>query len=254
MIRWLIEKNGTGIEKAGSGIEKAGSGIEKAGTGIEKAGSGIERAGTGIRRSLLTFTIATMAFGTYAGASQDASPAGSLQIVVENDKIAVSWIVDGSVFSGVGSLSGSYVNLGLTEIGLAPGVSSKDVAGSGTGKDVAGSGTGLNVAGSGTGDSVAGSGNGTNSSPPGSFNVLVAGAGTGADAIVITLPDGTDMQMEVSLGCNSANVSILDASFAEVVSFSNVPVFGASSFCSGREPGIGRFREIAYAGPIGDNR
>jgi proline racemase len=83
---------------------------------------------------------------------------------------------------------------------------------------------------------------------------MVAGSGTGADAIVITLPNGTAMQMEVSLGCNSASVSIVDAGFVEVVNFSNVPVFGASSFCSSNSPGFGRLRDVAYSGPIGDFR
>ncbi len=43
--------------------------------------------------------------------------------------------------------------------------------------------------------------------------------------------------MEVSLSCNSASVSVLDASYAEVVTFENVPVIGAASFCTSSDFG-----------------
>jgi hypothetical protein len=290
MSRWEIEKAGSGIEKAGSGIEKAGSGIEKAGSGIEKAGSGIEKAGSGIRQSLFCMVLIGISFASQVSASERLNPAGTMQLVVQNDAIAVSWIVDGSVFAGVGTLNGSFVNVALTEVGLAQdrtfdlevagsgtgkevagsgtgkevagSGTGKEVAGSGTGKEVAGSGTGADVAGSGTGADVAGSGTGADVAGSGTgehsagalTSIMVAGSGTGADAIVITLPNGTAMQMEVSLGCNSASVSIVDAGFVEVVNFSNVPVFGASSFCSSNSPGFGRLRDVAYSGPIGDFR
>jgi len=103
MSRWIIEKDGTGIEKSGTGIEKSGTGIEKSGTGIEKSGTGIEKSGTGIeksgtgiRRILLACSFAFMAFagGVQAG---NINPAGSLQLVVSNNTVAVSWIIDGSV-------------------------------------------------------------------------------------------------------------------------------------------------------------
>jgi hypothetical protein len=299
MSRWEIEKAGSGIEKAGSGIEKAGSGIEKAGSGIEKAGSGIEKAGSGIRQSLFCMVLIGISFASQVSASERLNPAGTMQLVVQNDAIAVSWIVDGSVFAGVGTLNGSFVNVALTEVGLAQdrtfdlevagsgtgkevagsgtgkevagsgtgkevagSGTGKEVAGSGTGKEVAGSGTGADVAGSGTGADVAGSGTGADVAGSGTgehsagalTSIMVAGSGTGADAIVITLPNGTAMQMEVSLGCNSASVSIVDAGFVEVVNFSNVPVFGASSFCSSNSPGFGRLGDVAYSGPIGDFR
>jgi hypothetical protein len=38
--------------------------------------------------------------------------------------------------------------------------------------------------------------------------------------------------MEVTLGCNSATVSILDAGYAEVVTFEGVPVIGATGYCA----------------------
>ena len=54
----------------------------------------------------------------------------------------------------------------------------------------------------------------------------------------MTLPDGTGLQMEIEMGCSSAKVTILDAKFAEVVSFANVPVMGSTGFC-GDGPGSG---------------
>ena len=273
MNRWLIEKSGTGIEKSGTGIEKSGTGIEKSGTGIEKSGTGIEKSGTGLSRSLCVLAIVLVAFTSQISAAVRNDPAGNLQIVVNGDSMAVSWIIDSSVFSGVSSLRGSFANLSLTEVSIAQptevdlrvvgGGTGKDVVGGGTGKDVVGGGTGVNVVGGGTGINVVGGGTGANVVGGGTgsdssnlpiSNRLVVGGGTGADAIIITLPDGTDMQMEVSLGCNVANVSILDSNFAEVVSFNNVPVFGASSFCSSPSPGFGRVRDIAYAEPIRDTR
>ncbi|NIN74036.1 MAG: hypothetical protein GTN86_01895 [Xanthomonadales bacterium] len=38
--------------------------------------------------------------------------------------------------------------------------------------------------------------------------------------------------MEVLLGCNTATVSVLDAGYAEVVSFTDVPVHGTTGFCN----------------------
>jgi hypothetical protein len=119
------------------------------------------------------------------------------------------------------------------------------VAGSGTGIEVAGSGTGIEVAGSGTGVEVAGSGTGTEVAGSGTgvdgFNatstILVAGSGTGSEAISITLPQGTGMHMEISMGCSSATVSVLDSGFGEVVTFENVPVIGNTGLCSGGPSG-----------------
>jgi hypothetical protein len=48
---------------------------------------------------------------------------------------------------------------------------------------------------------------------------------------VITLPEGTGLAMEVTLRCGAATVSVLDANFAEVVSFSDVPVISGADFC-----------------------
>src|SRR5210317_1975975 len=143
MTRWFIEKSGTGIEKAGTGIEKSGTGIEKSGTGIEKSGTGIEKSGTGIRRGFLACTLAALSCAGNVQAG-NIDPAGSLQIVVNNDTVAVSWIIGDSVFSGVSSLNGSFANLMLTEVALSAPTLGVDVTGTGTGSDtlVTGTGTG----------------------------------------------------------------------------------------------------------------
>ncbi|NIO12421.1 MAG: hypothetical protein GTO01_02605, partial [Xanthomonadales bacterium] len=172
MSRWFVEKNGSGVEKAGTGIEKAGTGVEKTGTGIEKAGSGIEKAGSGLRKGLLTALLMTVCVASQLQAN-NLNPAGHLTISVDSDRVLVSWMIDGSVFSGVNSLQSSYARLSLTEVTVIPAESSLHGAGSGTGaKNKSGNGqSSLQVAGSGTGTDVAGSGTGTD----------VAGSGTGTD-------------------------------------------------------------------------
>jgi len=181
MFRWMlgIEKSGTGIEKSGTGIEKSGTGIEKSGTGIEKSGTGIEKSGTGIRKGLLACSMAFIVFAGNLNAG-NIDPAGSLQLVVQNNKVAVSWIIGDSVFSGIASLNGSYAHLSLTEIALTPIALGTEVAGHGTGTDVAGHGTGKEVAGHGTGTEVAGHGTGTDVAGHGT-GTDVAGHGTGTD-------------------------------------------------------------------------
>ena len=268
MSRWMIEKSGTGIEKSGTGIEKSGTGIEKSGTGIEKSGTGIEKSGTGIRRMAMSFALSCAVFA--GGIQADTvNPAGSLQLVLDKNALAVSWIIDGSIFSGVSELNGSYASLVLTEVSL--GSSSTDVVGGGTGgqtdvvgggtggqTDVVGGGTGgqTDVVGGGTGGQMDVVGGGTGSE----FNVVgggtggqrvvgggtggqrvvgggtgdqrVVGGGTGGKSIVITLPDGTGLAMEVSLACaGTATVSVLDSEYAEVVSFQDVAVIGGSKLC-----------------------
>jgi hypothetical protein len=278
MSRWTIEKSGTGIEKSGTGIEKSGTGIEKSGTGIEKSGTGIEKSGTGIRRGLLACTLAALACAGNVQAG-NIDPAGSLQIVVNNDRVAVSWIIGDSVFSGVSTLSGSYANLMLTEVALSIPHSSVDVTGNGTGSNtqvtgngtgsntqvtgngtgsntqvtgngtgsntqVTGNGTGSNtkVTGNGTGSSTQVTGNGTGSNTQVTGNgtgstILVTGNGTGAEAITITLPNGTGMEMEVIVGCDTAAVSVMDDLSMTVVAFTNVPVIGNSGFCGNSSAG-----------------
>jgi len=280
MSRWTIEKDGTGIEKSGTGVEKSGTGIEKSGTGIEKSGT---------QRYVFACAIAFISFAgnLQAGAL---SPSGSLQLVVDQDTIAVSWILDGSVFSGVSPLSGSFASLRLTEIALAPRTIAVEVTGGGTGSatlvtgggtgsaaqvtgggtgsslqvtgggtggsmqvtgggtggqtQVTGGGTGLSVqvTGGGTGSSTQVTGGGTGSSTlvtgggTGS-SALVTGGGTGTEAIAITLPDGTGLAMNISLGCGSATIDVLDANFASVATFNNVNVVGNTGLCGGESGG-----------------
>ena len=240
------------------------------------------------------------------------NPAGSLQLVVQNNTVAVSWIIGDSVFSGVSTLTGSYASLMLTEVALSSPIYGVDVTGGGTGSNtlvtgggtgsntqVTGGGTGSNtqvtgggtgsktqVTGGGTGSStqvtgggtgsniqVTGGGTGSNTQVTGGgtgsntlvtgggtgsntlvtgggtgsntlvtgggtgSTILVTGGGTGTEGIAITLPDGTGISMEVSLGCGSAAVSIIDSNFTPIVEFSNVSVIGDTGLCSGS--GIG---------------
>jgi hypothetical protein len=103
------------------------------------------------------------------------------------------------------------------------------VTGTGTGSniEVTGTGTGSNiqVTGTGTGSNTLVTGTGTGST------ILVTGTGTGTEALTITLPSGTGMNMEVSLGCGSAGVSIVDNQSVPIVSFANVAVIGNAGFC-----------------------
>ncbi len=209
MTRWTIEKDGTGIEKSGTGIEKSGTGIEKSGTGIEKSGTGIEKSGTGIRKGLLALSMASIAFASQINANQ-LQPEGTLNLVVQNDTLLVSWIIDGSIFSGVATLNGTTTNLSLTEISLANQDTFTEVTGGGTGIEVTGGGTGIEVTGGGTG-------------------IEVTGGGTGRESIAITLRTG--LEMEITLGCQTASVSVLDANFTEVVSFNNIQVMGNTGLC-----------------------
>jgi hypothetical protein len=41
------------------------------------------------------------------------------------------------------------------------------------------------------------------------------------------------MSMEVSLGCGSASVSVIDTNFTPIVEFSNVSVIGDTGLCGG---------------------
>ncbi len=107
------------IEKDGTGIEKSGTGIEKDGTGIEKSGTGIEKSGTGIRKSFLALSLASIAFASQVNANQ-LEPEGTINLVVQNNTLLISWIIDGSVFSGISTLDGNAFRLPLTEIAQPP--------------------------------------------------------------------------------------------------------------------------------------
>ena len=204
MSRWMIEKDGSGIEKSGTGIEKSGTGIEKSGTGIESIGKGV-------RWGFLSCALTAI---TFIGSIQAdrIEPTGSLQLVVQNNTVAASWIIGDSIFSGVATLKGSFAKLGLTEVALGTRAVERNVAGSGSGIDVAGSGSGIDVAGSGSG-------------------IDVAGSGSGLDAITITLPQETGMYMEVSIGCGYATVAVNDSNSTEIVAFDNVNVISDTEFC-----------------------
>jgi hypothetical protein len=131
-------------------------------------------------------------------------PAGSLQIVVSNDRVAVSWIIGDSVFSGVSSISGSFASLMLTEVALGNSSYGLEVTGGGTGSNtqVTGGGTGSNtqVTGGGTGSNtqVTGGGTGSNTQVTGGgtgSNTQVTGGGTGSNTKVTGGGTGSSTQV-----------------------------------------------------------
>jgi len=224
MTRWMIEKSGTGIEKSGTGIEKDGTGIEKSGTGIEKSG-------TGIRKSLLALSMASIAFASQLSANE-LQPEGTLSVVVQNDSLLVSWIIDGSIFSGVTALSGTSANLLLTEVSLASNDQFLETTGGGTGSKIntTGGGTGIETTGGGTGIETTGGGTGIETTGGGT-GIQTTGGGTGYESIVITSPADTGLEMEITLDCQTAYVSVLDSNYTEVISFNDINVMGDTGLC-----------------------
>jgi hypothetical protein len=199
---------------------------------------------------------------------------------VQNETIAVSWIIGESVFSGISSVNGSFANLRLTEVALTSPVHYVDVTGGGTGAktqvtgggtgaktqvtgggtgaktQVTGGGTGAKteVTGGGTGvkTQVTGGGTGVQAEVTGGgtgASILVTGGGTGAEAIAVTLPNGTGISMEVTLGCGTAEVSIVDEYSVPLATFKNVPIIGNTGLCSESDSG-GIFNEY-YKNPRG---
>ncbi len=246
MSRWTIEKDGTGIEKSGTGIEKSGTGIEKSGTGIEKSGTGISKA-------LLAFSIVAMSCVSVVNASE-LRPEGVMQVTVDQGQVSVMWNIDGSTFVGVGSQTGTFSQVSLFEMSIGKNPNAVDVAGGGTGIAVAGGGTGIKVAGGGTGIEVAGGGTGIEVAGGGTgievagggTGIEVAGGGTGLESITITLPSGTGLEMEVTLGCQSASVSVLDTNFTEVIAFNNVRVMGDTGLCGSNNFAAPGFRDDSF--------
>jgi hypothetical protein len=165
-----------------------------------------------------------------------------MQIAVEQGQVSVMWNIDGNTFVGKGSQNGSFTQVSLFEISInsnSPGVeiagggtgieiagggtgSKTEIAGGGTGIEIAGGGTGIEIAGGGTGIEIAGGGTG----------IEIAGGGTGIESVYITLPNGTGLELEIEMGCNTATVSVLDSTdFSEVVSFNNIQVLGDTGLC-----------------------
>jgi hypothetical protein len=130
-------------------------------------------------------------------------PAGSLQIVVNNDRVAVSWIIGDSVFSGVSSLNGSYANLMLTEVALSNS-SSTEITGGGTGSstEITGGGTGSSteITGGGTGSSTEITGGGTGSSTE------ITGGGTGSSTEITG--GGTGSSTKITGGGTGSSTQI----------------------------------------------
>jgi len=267
------------IEKSGTGIEKSGTGIEKSGTGIEKSGTGIEKSGTGIRKGFLAFSIVALSCVSQVNASE-LRPEGVIQVTVDQGQVSVMWNIDGSTFVGVGSQNGTFSQVSLFEMSIDRNPNAIDVAGGGTGINVAGGGTGIEVAGGGTGIEVAGGGTGIEVAGGGTgievagggtgievagggtgievagggTGIEVAGGGTGLERITITLPSGTGLEMEVSLGCQTASVSVFDANYTEVISFNNVRVMGDTGLCGSSSSFAPSFGGSSFKGPSRQKR
>ncbi len=243
MSRWMIEKSGTGIEKSGTGIEKSGTGIEKSGTGIEKSG-------TGIQKYLFALSLACVTFAAQISAAEIA-PGGLMQVVADQGRISVMWVIDGNTFVGKASQTGTHTQLSLFEVSVGYSPSVVDIAGGGTGTEIAGGGTGsqtkiagggtgIEIAGGGTGIEIAGGGTGTEIAGGGTgAKIQIAGGGTGSEAVFITLPKGIGLGVEVSLGCQKASVSVLDTNSVEVVTFNNVQIMGDTGLCDSGDNGFG---------------
>ena len=153
-----------------------------------------------------------------------------MQVAVDQGQISVMWIVDGNTFVGKGSQIGSYSQVSLFELSVRDDSSSIEIAGGGTGSktEIAGGGTGIEIAGGGTG-------------------IEIAGGGTGGETIIITLPRGVGLQMEVILGCDTATVSVLDSTdYSEVITFNNVKVMGDTGLCQSENDGEELWYEDSY--------
>jgi hypothetical protein len=55
--------------------------------------------------------------------------------------------------------------------------------------------------------------------------------------------------MEISLGCQTASVSVLDSNFTEVVSFENIKVMGNTGLCQSNGAANPWYEEGAFGQP-----
>ena len=280
-----IEKSGTGIEKSGTGIEKSGTGIEKSGTGIEKSGTGISKALLAFSIVAMSCVSVVNASelrpegvmqvtvdqgqvsvmwnidgSTFVGVGSQTgtfSQVSLFEMSIGKNPNAVDVAGGGTGKAVAGGGTGKNVAGGGTGKQVAGGGTGKQVAGGGTGKQVAGGGTGKQVAGGGTGKQVAGGGTGKAVAGGGTGKAVagggtgkdVAGGGTGRESITITLPSDTGLEMEVTLGCQSASVSVLDANYAEVIAFNDVRVMGNTGLCGSNSDSASGFGEASFKGP-----
>jgi hypothetical protein len=264
-----IEKSGTGIEKSGTGIEKSGTGIEKSGTGIEKSGTGIQRVLLACAIVATTFASQVNASeirpeglmsvtadqgqvsvmwnidgNTFVGKGSQVGTFTQIslfELSVSNDSNMIDIAGGGTGTEIAGGGTGTEIAGGGTGKEIAGGGTGVEIAGGGTGVEIAGGGTGIEIAGGGTGVEIAGGGTGTEIAGGGTgveiagggtgTTIQIAGGGTGTESVFLTLPAGTGLEMEIILGCKTASVTVLDSSYAEVVSFTNIPVMGDTGMC-----------------------
>ena len=268
-----IEKSGTGIEKSGTGIEKSGTGISKAlitssvlaltfasqvyATEIRPEGLmqvTVDQGQVSVMWNIdgNTFVGKGSQIGTFTQLSlfeiSVSSPNPSLEIAGGGTGTEIAGGGTGEKTEIAGGGTGIEIAGGGTGIEIAGGGTGIEIAGGGTGIEIAGGGTGTEIAGGGTGTEIAGGGTGTEIAGGGTgteiagggtgTTIQIAGGGTGSESVFITLPNGTGLEMEVTLGCQTASISVLDLNYAEVVSFNNIPVMGDTGLC---DSGSGKF-------------
>jgi len=266
-----IEKSGTGIEKSGTGIEKSGTGIRRGflACSIATLAFASQVNASDFRPEGLMQVIAdqnqvsvmwNIDGNTFVGkASQNGTYTriSLFEISTKNPFTAVEIAGGGTGIEIAGGGTGIEIAGGGTGIEIAGGGTGIEIAGGGTGIEIAGGGTGIEIAGGGTGIEIAGGGTGIEIAGGGTgieiagggtgieiagggtgieiagggTGIEIAGGGTGQESIFITLPAGTGLEMEVTLGCQTASVAVLDSNFAEVVSFSNIQVMGNTGLC-----------------------
>ncbi len=144
-----------------------------------------------------------------------------MQVAVDQGQVSIMWIIDGNTFVGKGSQIGTFSQVSLFEISIQDSYSVTEIAGGGTGSkaEIAGGGTGTQIAGGGTGTTI-----------------QIAGGGTGNENLFITLPNGTGLEIEVALGCNTATVSVLDSvDYSEIITFNKVRVMGNTGLCQSND-------------------
>ncbi len=289
-----IEKSGTGIEKSGTGIEKSGTGIRKGFLAFsivalscvsqvnasELRPEGVIQVTVDQGQVSVMWNIDGSTFvgvgsqnGTFSQVSLfemsiDRNPnaidvagggtgievaGGGTGIEVAGGGTGIEVAGGGTGIEVAGGGTGIEVSFGSTSIEVAGGGTGIEVAGGGTGIEVAGGGTGIEVAGGGTGIEVAGGGTGIEVAGGGT-GIEVAGGGTGLERITITLPSGTGLEMEVSLGCQTASVSVLDANYTEVISFNNVRVMGDTGLCGSSSSFAPSFGGSSFKGPSRQKR
>ena len=66
----------------------------------------------------------------------------------------------------------------------------------------------------------------------GGTGIEISGGGIGSENLLITLPAGIGLEMEIILGCDTATISVLDsANLSEIATFYDIKVVGDTGLC-----------------------